>query len=339
MKAMTMTHGIATTHATASRRTHLHRVFRPRLVAILALLTGANLTVLPAAAQETAPRPPSATVKQVASDLYFFFDYSGSNSVFLVTDAGVLVIDTREHPRAGQDLLDRIRKVTDKPIKWVINSHFHGDHHFGNAAFQAVGATFVAQEETARIMQQVQPKEMARRLDYFKNNHYDPNEVKLILPDVTFDNEMTIHLGGREIRLFYFGPGQQAGDTFVLFPHARALFTPGSFARHSMPNMAFTPSVENWIKLLDRVAAMDVDYLLPAHGDVANRADVKELAAMLADEYATVKGAIAKGMSLEEAQESLTFPQYKGWRNYERLKGEIKALYELIQTGRRSYFE
>jgi glyoxylase-like metal-dependent hydrolase (beta-lactamase superfamily II) len=188
-------------------------------------------------------------------------------------------------------------------------------------------------------MQQVQPKEMARRIDGFKKIGYDPNEVKLVVPDVTFDNEMTIRLGGREIRLMYLGPGQQAGDTFVLFPHARTLFTPGSFAKRSMPNMAFTPSVETWLKLLDQVAAMDVDTILPAHGDVATRADVKELSAMLADEYATVKQAVAKGVSVDEAIKTLTFPQYKEWRNYNRLPGEIKALYELIQTGKRSYFE
>jgi glyoxylase-like metal-dependent hydrolase (beta-lactamase superfamily II) len=278
-------------------------------------------------------------LKQIAPDLHFFFDYNGSNAVFLVTDDGVLLIDTRTHPRVGQDLLERIRKVTDKPIKWVVNSHFHGDHHFGNAPFKALGATFVAQKETARIMQQVQPKEMTRRVEGFKRTGYDPNEVKLVLPDVTFDNEMTIRLGGREVRLMYLGPGQQAGDTFVLFPHARTLFTPGSFAKRSMPNMAFTPSVETWLKLLDQVAAMDVDTILPAHGDVATRADVKELSAMLADEYATVKQAVAKGVSVDEAIKTLTFPQYKEWRNYNRLPGEIKALYELIQTGKRSYFE
>jgi glyoxylase-like metal-dependent hydrolase (beta-lactamase superfamily II) len=249
------------------------------------------------------------------------------------------VIDTREHPRAGQDLIDRIRKVTDKPIKWVINSHFHGDHTFGNAAFEAAGASFIAQKETARIMQQVQPKEMARRMDYFESHHYDPNEAKLILPDITFDAEMTLYLGGREVRLFYLGPGQQPGDTFVLFPQDHALYTPGAFARRSIPNMAFTPSVDNWIKLLNQVAAMQVDYILPAHGDLATTADVKELAAMLSDEYITVQGAIAEGMSLEQAQQTLTFPQHKDWRNYDRRKNEIKSLYELIQTGRRSYFE
>jgi len=281
-----------------------------------------------------------AVVKQIASDLYFFYDYDGSNSVFLVTDAGVLVIDAREHPRAAQDLLARIRKVTDKPVKWVINSHFHGDHTYGNATFQAAGATFVAQQETARLMKLVQPKEMARRQDYFKEHNYDPDEVKLILADVTFSDQMSVYLGGREVRLMYFGPGQQPGDTFVLFPHDRALFTPGAFTKHSMPNMAFTTSVDNWVKLLDQVAARnDYDVILPAHGDVAHRKDIKELQSMLADEYATVKDAVAKGMTLPQAQQTLTFPQYKDWRNYTRLKSEIKNLYELIQTGKRSYFE
>jgi cyclase len=300
-------------------------------------LAGLCSSGLPAAAQ--ASPPPGATVRKVADDVYFFFDFSGSNAVFLVTEEGVLVIDTRTHPREGRDLLERIREVTDKPIKWVINSHFHGDHYMGNSVFKALRATFVAHEETARIMQEVHPKEMARRIDGFKSRGYDPDDVKLIAPDVTFDSRMTIRLGGREIGLFYLGPGQQAGDTFVHFPHARLLFTPGAFAKHSMPNMAFTPSVDNWITLLNRIAVMDIDTILPAHGDIATRDDVKELAAMLADEYATVKDAVSRGVGFDQAVKTLTFPQYKDWRNYGRLQGEIKALYELIQTGKRSYFE
>jgi cyclase len=306
------------------------------VAAVLAILAGILLTTQPAAAQQPEH---DVVVKQIAPDLYFLFDFDGSNCVFLVTDDGVLLIDTRTHPREGRDLLERIRKVTDKPVKWVINSHFHGDHHMGNVVFKELGATFVAQEETARIMARVQPKEMARRVDGFAKRGFDPAEVKLVLPDVTFNDRMTIRLGGREVRLFYLGPGQQAGDTFVAFPHARALFTPGAFAKHSMPNMLFTPSVENWIKLLDEVAAMDVDTILPAHGDVATRADAKELAAMLADEYATVKDAVNRRVPLDQAIATLTFPQYKDWRNYARLQAEIKALYELIQTGKRSYLE
>ena len=308
-----------------------------RPIRVAMMLAGLLVASAPAAAQ--APAAGTVTFKQVAPNLYFLFEFTSSNAVVLTTDDGVLVIDTRQHPRDGQDLVERIRKITDKPIKWVINSHFHGDHHFGNPPFKALGATFVAQKETARLMEKVQPKEIARRGNFFKSRGFDPSEVRLILPDVTFDSEMTIKLGGREVRLAYLGPGQQAGDTFVAFPHARALFTPGAFGKRSMPNMAFTPSVDSWVKLLEQVSAMDVDRILPAHGDVATRADVKELAAMLADEYATVKDAVAKGLSVDDAVKTLTFPQYKDWRNYNRLAGEIRALYELIKDKRRSYME
>ena len=68
------------------------------------------------------------------------------------------------HPPEGRDLFDRIREVTDKPIKWVINRHFRSDHHMGNSVFKELGAIFVAHEETARLIQQVQPKEKARRI-------------------------------------------------------------------------------------------------------------------------------------------------------------------------------
>jgi glyoxylase-like metal-dependent hydrolase (beta-lactamase superfamily II) len=257
-----------------------------RLKGIALMLAGVVLASAPAAAQ--APAATDVTFRQVAPDLYFLFEFTSSNAVVLTTDEGVLVIDTRQHPRDGHDLVDRIRKLTDKPIKWVINSHFHGDHYMGNSVFKEQGAILVAQEETARIMRQVHAKEMARRIDGFKARGYDPDQVKLVPADVTFDSKMTIRLGGREIRLFYLGSGQNVGDTFVEFPHARLLFTPGAFAKHSMPNMAFTPSVDSWIALLNRIAAMDVDTFLPAHGDIATRNDVKELAAMLADEYATV---------------------------------------------------
>lgn len=334
--SMTITPGITMTDETAGPRAQKRMVFSRLIISWFALIATAILVFLPASAQEAGPRPPSPpTVKQITSDIYFFFDHGGSNSAFLVTDDGVLVIDTRSSPRLGQDLIDRIRTVTNKPIKWVINSHFHNDHTFGNAAFKAVGATVVAQKETARIL-----KQMVGGTNGFLKNPLDPNEVKLILPDVTFDTEMTIYLGGREVRLLYLGPGQQPGDTFVLFPQERVLFTPGAVVNHNMPNMAFTPSVDNWIKLVDQIAARDdYDSILPAHGDVMNHEDVKDFAAMLTDVYTTVKGAIAKGMSLQEAQQTLTFPQYKDWRQYRGLKGDIKALYELIQTGKRSYFQ
>jgi cyclase len=277
--------------------------------------------------------------QQVASDLYFIYDETSSNSAFLVTEDGVLVVDTRQHPRDGQDLLNRIRRLTDKPIRWVVNTHFHGDHTYGNSVFKAAGATIIAQNDTARIMAQIDSKEFQRRQPFFKARNYDPAEVKLTLPDVTFDHGVTIRLASREIRLAYSGPGQNPGDTFVLFPHARALFTPGAFARRSMPNMAFTPSVEDWIELLTDIASMDVDMILPPHGNVASRADVKDLADFIRFEHALVKRAVDEGVPVEAAIKTLDFSPYATWLNFNRREHDIRSLYELIETGRRSYFD
>ena len=308
------------------------------VLSVMALLGAAA----PAPAQQMInPNHPRPVIQeQVAPDLYFLFDYDSSNAGFLVTDDGVVVIDTRQHPRDGQDLIDRIHKITDKPIKWVINTHFHGDHHLGNPAFKAIGATIVAQRVTAALMAKTFDKEIARRGKFFASRHYDSKEVRLVLPDLTFEREITIRLGGRQVRVLYLGPGQNPGDTFVLFPHDRAIYTPGAFAKRSWANTAFTPSVESWIALLNKVAAMsDVDKVLPAHGDVATRADVADMAKFLTDEYAGVKDAVAKGLSEDEAAKTLLFPQYRDYRNYRVREHDIRSLYQLIKTGKSSYLE
>ncbi|MEO7726553.1 MAG: MBL fold metallo-hydrolase, partial [Burkholderiales bacterium] len=106
-------------------------------------------------------------LKQVAPDLYFLYDDLSSNSAFLVTADGVLVIDTRQHPAHGRDLLERIAKITDKPVKWVINTHAHGDHYYGNPAFKAAGATIIAHRDVVAGMQKNEQLEFKRRLAFF----------------------------------------------------------------------------------------------------------------------------------------------------------------------------
>jgi glyoxylase-like metal-dependent hydrolase (beta-lactamase superfamily II) len=295
----------------------------------------------PAAAQETTlpDKPREIVLRQVAPDLYFLFDYASSNASFLVTEEGVLVVDTRQHVRDGEDLVARIRAITDKPIKWVVITHFHADHYLGNPAFKAAGATIVAQRETAALMERMHKKEISRRGKFFASRGYDPKDVRLVMPDVTFDEAMTIRLGGREIRLLYLGAGQNPGDAFVVFPHARTVHTPGAFARRSWANTVFTPSVEEWIGVLRKVAAMDAEIILPGHGDVANRADLQEFERFLAEQYAAVKAAVEKGMSADEAVKALPFEQYRDWRNYPRRAHSIRSLHELITTGKAAYFK
>ena len=308
-------------------------------ICLLALVLAAA-TSAPAAAQNTerlddfrmrAGNP--TELKEVAPGLFFLYDDLSSNSGFLVTDEGVLVVDTRQHPAHGRDLIERIRKITDKPIKWAINTHAHGDHFLGNPEFKKAGATIIAHRDTLAGIVKNQEVEVKRRMAFFRAMNFDPAEVKVVLPDMTFDSRLTITLGGRAVEIFYIGPGQNPGDTLVHFPHVRTLYVGGPYARRNMSNTAFTPSVDGWIAVLEKIAAMDVDIFLPGHGDVSTRQDVLDEARLLADVQAEVKKAIAAGKSRDEIRK-LEFPSYATLRNYNRRENFLEALHHLYTTGK-----
>lgn len=301
------------------------------------------LTVSVAAPLTHAQAPADGTVREkdipiqvteVAPGLFFQYHHQESNNAWLVTDDGVLVIDTRQHPRRAQELLASIRKTTDKPIKWVVNTHAHGDHYFGNPVFKREGATFIAHRDTAVMMRTHHGKEMGRRTGYFKQTQFDPAEVRLVLPDVTFDSKMTITLGGRVIELLYLGAGQNPGDTLVYFPKEKVLFSGGPFSKNSWPNPQFTPSMTNWVELLRKIAAMDVDKYLGGHGDIGAKQDVLAEAQMLQDFDAGMRDAVKKGMSRDDIIKNVRFEQYKDIRNYYRMNLFISSYYHYLTTGK-----
>jgi glyoxylase-like metal-dependent hydrolase (beta-lactamase superfamily II) len=304
------------------------------LAAGLALLACA---ALPAAAQnldDFRMREGQPTeLKQVAPDLYFLYDDLSSNSAFWVTEDGVLVIDTRQHPAHARDLIARIRKITDKPIKWALNTHAHGDHFLGNPEFKKVGTTILAHRDTLAGMIKNGELEVARRQAFFKSMNLDPKEVSIVYPDATFDSKLTIRMGGKTADVFYLGAGQNPGDTYVHFPHNRTLFIGGPFARKNWSNTSFTPSVDGWIAILQKLAAYDVDRFLPGHGDIGTKEDVLDEARLLADVQVAVKKAIAEGKSKEEIRK-LPFPQHAHLRNYNRRENFLEALYVLYTTGK-----
>jgi glyoxylase-like metal-dependent hydrolase (beta-lactamase superfamily II) len=273
-------------------------------------------------------------VTEVAPGLYFQYHHQEANNAFLVTPDGVLVIDTRQHPKRAEELVATIRKYTDKPIRWVVNTHAHGDHYFGNSVFKREGATIITHRDTAGMMKAQFEREMKRRMGYFKQRQYDPGEVKLVLPDVTFDSKMTITLGGRTVELLYMGPGQNPGDTFIHFPKERVLYAGGPFSKNSWPNPSFTPSMEAWIGVLNKIAAMDVDKYLGGHGDIGTKEDVLAEARMLADFDAGMRAAVAKGMTRDEIIKNVRFEKYKDVRNYYRMNLFITSYYHFLTTGK-----
>jgi cyclase len=301
---------------------------------LLAITAYAKAHAAATGAGEILEKEVAISVREVAPGLYFQYHHQESNNAFFVTDEGVLVIDTRQHPKRAEELLATIRKVTDKPIRWVVVTHAHGDHYFGNSVFKREGATIIAHRDTAGMMKQHFPLEMKRRMGYFKQRQYSPDEVRLTLPDVTFDSRVSLNLGGRQVEIFYIGAGQNPGDTFIHFPKERVLYAGGPFSRQSWPNPSFTPSMQNWIGVLKKIAAMDVDQYLGGHGDIGTKKDVLDEAQMLTDFDAGMRAAVAKGMSPDEIVKAEPFVKYKDVRNYYRMNLFVSSYYHFLKTGK-----
>jgi cyclase len=282
-------------------------------------------------AQERTP----GEFREVAPDLYFHFDFGGSNSAVLVTDEGVLVVDSRTHPDAAEDLLTQIRQVTDAPIRYVVVSQHHGDHYMGNSVFKREGATIIAHPDTQAVIEE--RFELERTTRPFAARGQNPDEVVLVLPDVLFSSRAKIVLGGRTVELVYLGPGQNEGDTLVYFPHARALHTGGVFHNQSWANTSFAPSMEGWVATLRAMKTIEADIYLPPHGDLATVEDIDAFIDFIDAVGAGVRKAIDDGTSLDRIIETLTFDDYSDWRGYDRRPRNLTAVYQLMTRGVPAY--
>src|SRR5204863_8130159 len=187
-----------------------------------ALLVVGGLSV--AFAQQQAPRPALPGLMKVKDNLYVIAsstpgpEFTGGNTGVLVTDNGVIVVDTKL-AGYGPDILSRIRKVTDKPVTMVINTHTHGDHTGSNEAFPAT-IDVVAHENTKTNM---------AKMDAFKGDKAQ------FLPKRTFKDKMSLGSGKDRIDLYYFGAGHTSGDTWVVYPAIRVLQTGDMFAWKDAP--------------------------------------------------------------------------------------------------------
>ncbi|MGH8189872.1 MAG: MBL fold metallo-hydrolase [Rhodanobacteraceae bacterium] len=195
---------------------------------------------------------------------------AGANAGFVIGPDAVLVIDTFEDPAAAKAMLAAIRAKTDKPIKYVIDTHYHLDHTAGNNVFAQAGAVVMAQ-------QNVRTWERTRNLKFF-GAHPTAEQKRFVatlgLPSVTYRHGITVWLGNRKIVVRVL-EGHTGSDSTVVIHDARVVFTGDIFWNHTLPNLIDANTRE-------QIASNDVylrDYpdatFVPGHGDIGNAADVR----------------------------------------------------------------
>jgi len=251
----------------------------------------------------------------------FVFRWWVYRNIFIVTDDGVIVTDPM-NPKAAKLLQAEIRKVTDKPVKYVVYSHNHHDHISGGIIFKQEGAKFVGHENVKKEL----------------GDH--PSSVTP-LPDITFSDRYELNLGNRKLVLEHYGPNHGNSLVTMRLPKEKILFivdivTPRRVAFRMMPD--FWP--DEWIRSLKQIEATDFDYVISGHGppsepaiDTANV--VMEQRVYLEDLMAAVKKAMDSGVHNPDVlQKSVKLPKYKDWRYYEKwLPMNIERIWAFYHMG------
>jgi glyoxylase-like metal-dependent hydrolase (beta-lactamase superfamily II) len=274
---------------------------------ILTLAACATLAtqVFSQAPAPAAQAPPIETRKVDGTDNVYTFRNQNSQSMFIVTNDGVIVTDPVGYgrPTGGDQYLAEVRKVTNQPIRYVIYSHHHFDHVAGGRAFKAAGARFVAHRRAKE------------RLEVLK----DPNTV---LPDETVDRQRTITLGGTTLELVYVGLNHSDSTLVMRLPRERILFVVDLLPVGQVPGRGmidFHPlEAEGSIK---QILAMDWERLIPGHpgagGRLGTKQDAQDQLTFLQDASAAVRTEAQQGRCWDPVESTLKLPKYASWPNYE----------------------
>lgn len=207
-------------------------------------------------------------------------DYSpahsfGANVGFVVGDNGVLVIDTLTSAAEGKKLLADIRSVTDKPVRWVVNTHHHLDHTGGNCVFAAQGADIIAQENAASALIPHWNYVMSHLADYTLTQQ-DMEGTTVVPVSILFRDSVKIDAGGITAEVKSFGCTHSPGSSIVYLPSERILFAGDILFTDCHPFLA-EGDLRTWVRALNRLMGMDVEKIIPGHGPVSGKKDLQAM--------------------------------------------------------------
>ena len=272
-----------------------------------------------------------------------------SNSLIVIGDDSVLVLDANRTPATARAVVAEIRKLTDKPVRYVVNSHWHDDHIFGNQSYKEAfpQVEFVAHRNTREDMEKLAFPHIQGGINRFTKALSDaetqlktgakPNgekltdkeraqlgeevkvyrdvlpkikDIRLVLPTVTFDQRLTLYQGAREIQILYFGRGNTRGDVAVYLPRERVLAT-GDLLVHPVP-FAYGSFLGEWIDAMKKMRELDARVIVPGHGPVMRDKEyVDTVIALLESVVSQVRDAVKRGLSLEETRKAVKLEEFR----------------------------
>jgi cyclase len=276
-------------------------------------------------------------VTKVSGNIYML-EGQGGNIAASVGEDGIVIVDDEFAPLADkiQAALKNLG-VTDKPVRFVINTHYHGDHTGGNLPFASGGSTVIAHEN---VRKRLETGSEGGNGGSIKST--TPPQPKAALPIITFEQDVTVHLNGEDIRALHFPAGHTDGDSIIFFPKNNVVHMGDDFVRYGFPfiDVAAGGSVQGMIAACEKVAATlppDVK-VIPGHGAISNLDDVRAFTKMLKETTAVVQKALKEKKTLDQMKkEKILEPWKKFSGDFVNSDAFIETLYNSL-TGTKGAF-
>jgi cyclase len=246
-------------------------------------------------------------VSKVSGSVYML-EGAGGNIGASVGEDGIVIVDDQYSPLAGK-IQDALKGITDKPVRFIINTHYHEDHTGGNEFFQKQ-APIIAHDNVRKRLEE------GGQAGNGASVHFDAKaQPKDALPIITFDHDVTVHLNGEDIRALHFPAGHTDGDSVIYFSKSNVVHMGDDFVTYGFPfiDVDSGGSIDGMISGVEgAIAQLPPDVkIIPGHGPVSNLEDVRAYVKMLKDSRATVLAALDKKMTLEQMKEKKILDPWK----------------------------
>ena len=260
---------------------------------------------------------------KLSDNAYAYTAEGDPNTGVVIGDDAVMVIDTQATPVMAQDVIRRIRQVTDKPIRHVVMSHYHAVRVLGASAYQP--QQIIASHDTYELIVERGEADMKSEIERFPRLFRAVETIPgLTWPTITFRGEMTLWLGKLEVKLLQLGRGHTKGDTVVWLPQQKILFS-GDLVEFGATPYAGDAYFQDWPATLDRIAALAPEKLVPGRGAALTTPQLVQQGlagtrAFVSDLYASVKAGADAGHDLRaiyKTTHAALKPKYGQWVIYD----------------------